>query len=585
MSLTTLLSQICAEAFAACGLPPELGQVVLSNRPDLGQFQGNGALAAAQQQGRNPRQLAQAVADVLIGQEIFAEVTVAGPGFINLSLTNRFLAAHSQALAEDERLGCPAITPAQTIVIDFGGPNVAKPMHVGHLRSAVLGDCLQRLGRFVGHRVISDIHLGDWGTQMGMLINEVKQAQPDLTYFDETFSGPYPAESPVSITDLQTLYPQATARCQADPQAMAEALAATVQLQQGRSGYRALWQHFVAVSVAELKADFDSLGVKFDLWLGESDYHDRIPPLLTRLEAAKLTQLSEGALVMPLAPVAGRELPPLILVKSDGGYLYGTTDLATIAQRVVEFQADQILYVVDARQQLHFAQLFQAAQQVGLLEKSTCQHLGFGTVNGPDGKPFKTRAGGVMRLRDLLALVVEAARRRMIETGLAVDYSHSEQTDIAEKVGLAALKYADLMNHRTSDYVFDVDKFTRFEGRTGPYLLYTVVRIKSILRKAAEQGRYPGLILPPGDDERALMLTLAQLPEAVQSATEGWLPHHLGDFAYGLAQAFNRFYDRCHILSQANSALQASWLGLAHLCLAEFELVLSLLGIEVPERM
>lgn len=585
-SLTAFLTDICADAFAACDLPPELGTVVLSNRPDLSQFQCNGILTAANRHQSKPRQVAQAVADVLARREIFADVSVAGPGFINLTVTDAFLSAHLQALAVDERLGCSLAEPAQRIIIDFGGPNVAKPMHVGHLRSSIIGDCLQRLARFLGHQVSSDIHLGDWGTQMGMLIVELKRQQPALSYFEEGYTGPYPAESPVTLADLQVLYPQAAARCQTDALAQAEALAATVDLQQGRPGYRALWQHFVAVSVAALKADFERLGVTFDLWLGESDYHDRIPALLARLEAEGYTCTSAGAVVIPVAQADDtREMPPLILVKSDGGYLYGTTDLATIEQRVLDFQAERIWYVVDARQHLHFTQLFRAARQIGLARAVDLEHVGFGTVNGPDGKPFKTRAGGVMRLQDLIEMVVAAARERMSESGLALNFTEAEQAGIARQVGLAALKYADLMNHRTSDYTFDVERFTKFEGKTGPYLLYTAVRIKSILRQATEKRLYPGPILPPGEAERPLILTLAQLPDAIQTTYAGLLPHHLCDFAYALAQAFNRFYDRCHILGQTDPARQASWLALAQLCLAEFELVLSLLGIEIPERM
>ena len=626
-ALSSILTDIFAQAFESCGFGAEFGQVVASQRTDLGQFQCNGALAVAHRSRQKPRQVAEAVIARLDGQLDWAEVSIAGPGFINITVADKFLAAHLQAVAQDERLGCPTVATPKRIVIDFGGPNVAKPMHVGHLRSTIIGDCLQRLGRFSGHQVTSDIHLGDWGTQMGMLICELECCQPDLLYFEATYTGPYPQESPVTMLDLQEMYPQAVARCQADEREMARALRATVELQQGRAGYRALWQHFVHVSKVELKADFDKLGVAFDCWFGESDYHDRIPALLEELQTAGQVQLSAGAVVIPMMPTGEyngvklsppdppkggekseispsrelegpeptidlmpptadrRNLPPLILVKSDGGFLYGTTDLATLAQRVNDFQADIILYVVDARQSLHFQQVFQAAYQIGLVQDTTLRHIAFGTVNGPDGKPFKTRAGGTMQLKELISLVIAEASKRLVENNLAVDYVEAERLDIAQKVGLAALKFADLINHRASDYSFDLEKFTKFEGRTGPTLLYTAVRIKSILRLAAAQSLNPGPLLPPTSAERELMLCLAQLPAAMDNALDDYLPHHLAEFAYHLAQLFNCFYNQCHILSEADAALQGSWLTLAGLCLAELELLLSLLGIELPDRM
>lgn len=585
-SLKEFLTTSFANAFEAQGLARQFGEVVVSQRPELSQFQCNGALAAANLQKTNPRDLARRVVEAVEPRAAFAEVSLAGPGFINISLSDEFLAAQVQRLAGDARLGCVSAAEPQHILIDFGGPNVAKPMHVGHLRSSIFGDCLQRLCRFVGHRVTSDIHLGDWGTPMGMLILELQRRQPDLLYFDPAHTGPYPADPPVTISDLQEMYPAVVARCQEDQGEMEATLRATVDLQRGRAGYKALWQHFVAVSVKELKADFGSLGVTFDLWRGESDYHERIPAMLEQLQANDHARLSEGALVIPLAQTHGqKEMPPLILLKSDGGVLYGTTDLATLFERVEDFRVDQILYVVDGRQSLHFKQLFQAAGQIGLTQGVRLEHLGFGTVNGPDGKPFKTRAGKVMRLKDLIALVIAEAFKRLDETGLAKDYNEAERADVAKKVGLAALKFADLMNHHTSDYIFDLEKFTRFEGRTGPYLLYTAVRIKSILRNAEEKSLRPGPVLSPGPAERALMLTLCQLSDAVQTAYENFAPNHLCDFAYSLGREFNRFYDQCHILSEADPARQASWLALARLCLAELELVLSLLGIETPERM
>jgi arginyl-tRNA synthetase len=585
-SLREQLTATFADAFAACGLERKFGQVVVSQRPDLGQFQCNGALAAAGVHKDNSRQIAQGVIDALEHREALANVSLTGPGFINITLADEFLTACVQRLTTDERLGCSAVPESKKIVIDFGNPNVAKPMHVGHLRSTIIGNSLQRLCCFMGHHVISDTHLGDWGTPMGMLISELEQRQADLSYFNPDYTGPYPPESPVTIADLQEMYPNASIRCQGDEKALAAAHQATVELQQGRPGFRALWQHFVDISIKELKDDFDSLGVTFDLWLGESDYHDRIPSMLEQLQLSGYTQLSDGALVIPLVQESDqKEIPPLILVKSDGGFLYGTTDLATIQQRVDDFGADEILYVVDARQSLHFEQVFRAARKTGLAQDVILKHIAFGTMNGPDGKPFKTRAGGVIRLKDLITMVTAEALERMTKTGIAEGYGEAERLDIARKVGLAALKFADLMNHRTSDYVFDLERFTKFEGRTGPYLLYTAVRIKSILRKAEEKALVPGPILTPTHLERDLMLALCQLPDAVQNSYWSYVPHHLCDFAYHLAQTFNRFYDQCHILSKKNSTLQSSWLALAQLSLSELELLLSLLGIETPDRM
>lgn len=586
-SLLTTLTSIFEEAFAAQGLDRAFGEVNVSQRPDLGQFQCNGALPAAKASKQNPRAIAQAIVDGLKDRPIFADLSLAGPGFINISLTGEYLAEWINAASADNRLGCAPVEKRRNVVLDFGGPNVAKAMHVGHLRSSIIGDSLQRLFRFAGDAVTSDIHFGDWGTQMGMLITELRRHQPDLLYFDPDFTGPYPETSPIAIDDLEALYPQASARCKGDAEAMEQARIATMELQQGRPGYVALWRHFVSVSTAALKRDFGALGVQFDLWLGESDANPRIPAMIERLKAGGFVETSQGAQVIHLPPEGDqKEVPPLILVKSDGGVMYGTTDLATIEQRVQDLKAELIVYVVDARQGLHFDQVFRAARRTGIAPPEVeLEHAAFGTMNGKDGKPFKTRAGGVMKLDDLIQMAREQAELRMQEADIAQDYSEEERREIARKVGIAAIKYADLMNHRTSDYIFELEKFTRFEGRTGAYLLYAAVRIKSILRKAAERGFHPGAMIPPGERERELMLTLAQLPEAIALTYAKRAPNYLCDYIYTLAQAFSRFYQNCHILSEENEALRASWLALAGFCLAQFELVLGLLGIEIPERM
>jgi arginyl-tRNA synthetase len=445
------------------------------------------------------------------------------------------------------------------------------------------------LFRFRGDDVLGDIHMGDWGLQMGMLIAEIGRRQPELPYFDVRNNGPFPDKSPVDMDDLGEIYPAASARSKEDPAFREDARQATKELQDGRPGYRALWQHIVDVSIVALKEDFDRLSVSFDLWLGESHAHERIEPMVQRLQTEGHAVESAGAIVVDVAkPDDKAEIPPLMLLKSDGSVLYGTTDLATIEQRVEELHAELILYVVDIRQSLHFEQVFRAARKTGIApaERVGLEHLPNGTINGPDGRPFKTREGGVPSLKDVVDMVVEKARERLAEIDAAADYDDAEKEQIAEQVGVAALKFADLVNHRTKDYVFDLERFTSFEGRTGPYLLYTAVRTKSILRRAEEAGLEAGHILPPaGEEERELALKLVELPDVVVYAYETRAPNHLADYVYNLALTFNRFYREYHILSEEDPARQASWLALSQYALRQIELVLSLMGIGVPERM
>jgi len=588
MSLLARLSETVGDAFEAAGVNRSYGTVVVSKRPDLGQFQCNGALAAAQSVGRNPREIARTVAGALTATEMFAAVSIAGPGFINLTLTDAAIAAVTQEAVDDDRCGCDTVEHPVRYVVDFGGPNVAKAMHVGHLRATIIGDSLQRLFRFLGHHVISDIHMGDWGTQMGMLIIEVERRYPDLPYFDASFGGPYPAESPVTLDDLQEMYPAVAARVAEDAAEAERARRATTELQNGRPGYRALWQHFANVSIDAQRADFEALGVKFDLWYGESTVHDRIKPLLERIKSSGHAVISDGALVVPVAEDGDQmEIPPLLLTKSDGSYLYTTTDLATLDQRIAELKAEDILYVVDARQALHFIQVFRAARLTGVVPDDVAlEHIAFGTMNGTDGRPFKTREGGILKLKDLIAMVTDAALTRLAEARIAESYPDEERAAIAKAVGLAALKFGDLSNHRMSNYVFDLDRFSSFEGKTGPYLLYGAVRIRSILRKAAEHGFLPGPIADPTTDvERDLMLFLARLSDSLARAAELRAPNHVAEFAYDLTTRFNRFYEQCHILSEQDVERRGSWLSLVAVTLRELTLTLDLLGISVPERM
>jgi arginyl-tRNA synthetase len=581
------LSAIVAEAFAAEGHPPEVGAVQPSDRPDLAQFQCNGALAAAKLARANPRAIAQGIAARLKQNAIFSKVEIAGPGFINLDVRDEALAVRYGALAKDARLGAPQSGAGRTAIVDFGGANVAKPMHVGHLRSSVIGDSLQRLFRANGWNTISDVHLGDWGLQMGQLISEIGHRGIAPIYFDADYSGPYPDESPVSMEDLEEIYPAASAACKADPVRLEEARRATAELQAGRPGYRALWQHFFEVSRVGLEREWGSLGVRFDLWKGEASVEPLIGPMIADLKARGLAVGSEGALVVPVAePDDRKEMPPLILVKSDGAVLYGTTDLATVIDRVRSHDPDLILYVVDQRQHTHFEQVFRAARKASYSGRAHLEHAGFGTMNGPDGKPFKTRAGGVMKLYDLIAMATEEAEKRLSEAGLAGEYPEEERKAIARKVGIAALKFADLANHRTSDYQFDLARFTRFEGKTGPYLQYAAVRMRSILVKARPEDFHPAeRVVLHTPEERALILQLLMLPNAMAGAEQNRAPNILCDYVFTLAQIFSRFYTAHHILSEKEDSLRVTRLGLVGLTLAVLSKVLDLLGIELPERM
>ena len=570
ISLAAMLTAVVGDAFAAEGLARELGLVQASDRPDLAPFQCNGALAAAKQAKANP---------------LFVQVEIAGPGFLNLGVADAALAKGLGDLARDARLGAPDTGAGRTVVIDFGGPNIAKPMAVHHLRSSIIGDCLQRLYRANGWHVVSDVHLGDWGLQMGQLITEIELEGTAPVYFDPNIVGPYPDEAPVTMDSLETLYPRASAACKADPARLEAARRATVDLQAGRPGYRALWRHFVKVTEVGLMREFGSLGVTFDLWNGESSVDALIPPMIADLKARGLAVESEGALVVPVARDDDKKpMPPLILVKSEGGVLYGTTDLATVIERVREQDPALILYVVDHRQHGHFEQVFRAAALAGFAGKAELEHVGYGTMNGPDGKPFKTRAGGAMKLHDLIAMATAEAEKRLAEQGIGTDYSAAERAEIALKVGIATIKFADLSHQRTTDYIFDLERFSTFEGKTGPYLQYAAVRIQSILRKAGD--------IKPGSDtilhspeERALALQLLALTDAMAAAEDKRAPNILCDYAFELAQRFSRFYAAHHILSETDAGLKAARLGLCGLVLAVMTKVLGLLGIEVPERM
>jgi arginyl-tRNA synthetase len=587
-SLAKALSAAAGAAFDAMGLEARFGEVRRSDKPELADFQCNGAMAAAKAAGRNPREIAGEIAATLKAHPMVLSAEVAGPGFINLRVSDAALSARGQAVRGDAMAGAEKAADGQVTVIDFGGANVAKPMHVGHLRSAVIGDTLQRMLRFLGDRVISDVHLGDWGLQMGHLVTELEDEQPGLIYFDAGYSGPYPKEPPVTIDDLGRLYPQASNKAKADEARNERSQKAVAEMQAGRAGYRALLRHFIDVSVEALKKDYGFLNVSFDLWKGESDVDHLIPGLVERFKQAGLAELSDGAWIVPVARESDKkEMPPVMLVNSRGGTGYHTTDLATIEDRMESLKPtpERMLYVVDQRQALHFEQVYRAAGLLGLIDESKLEHIGFGTVNGTDGKPFKTREGGVLRLADLQAMAMDEAEKKLSAANLPADMGAEERFDVAKKVAVAALRFSDLMNTRTTNYVFDLDRFTSFEGKTGPYLMYAAVRVKSVLRRAAEAGHEPGQLAVTEDSERALVLQLDGFGAALLGSREKRMPHILCEHLYSLAQAFSAFYAALPIAAEADAARRASRLALADAVRHQLETGLGLLGIEVPERM
>lgn len=580
------LSKVVQSKFEALGYDKEYGNVNVSNRPDLCQFQCNGALSAAKKYKKAPIIMAEEVAEALKSEDIFEEVTAVKPGFINMNIKDSFLTEYINGMNEDERLGCDKAEDKKTIVIDFGGANIAKPLHVGHLRSAIIGESIKRICRFLGHEVIGDVHLGDWGLQIGMVITEVQRRQPNLPYFDAEFTGEYPKEAPFTIDELEDIYPAASKLAKSDEVAMEAAKKATAELQEGRRGYMALWNHIVNVSVSDLKRNYGNLNVEFDLWKGESDAEEYIPAMIKELNEKGYTYRSEGALVIDVAEESDKQpMPPIIIQKSDGASLYGTTDLATIIQRVQDYNPAEIIYVVDKRQDLHFKQVFRCAKKTHIApEDMKFDFIGFGTMNGKDGKPFKTREGGVMKLQDLIALIKSNVADKIRDNR---DMSQEEIEEISRIVGLAALKYGDLSNMPTKDYVFDIEKFASFEGNTGPYILYTAVRIKSILKKAEEElkGAATYILEPTSQVERDLMLTLAKFNEVVEISYGDKTPNKLCEYVYDLSNTFNRFYHENKILVEEDSAKKISWLNLLKLTERTIETVLELLGMEVPERM
>ena len=576
-----IITEKMQQAFEAAGYDPAFGRVTVSNRPDLCEYQCNGALSAAKQYKCAPIQIAKAVVEQLNAQD-YSLVEAVMPGFINLKLSGSFLQSYLEQMRTAEKFGVAMSGSGKTIVVDYGGANVAKPLHIGHLRPAIIGESLKRLYRFLGWNTIGDVHLGDWGLQMGLIIAELSEREPELPYFDPDYTGDYPTEAPFTVTDLEEIYPTASAK-KSDPEFSHKAHQATLELQQGRRGYRALWQHIMNVSVADLRKNYDNLDVHFEKWLGESDADPYIPAMVEDLKARGIAVQSQGAWVIPVAQEGDKkEIPPCILVKSDGSSIYATTDLATLVQRMQDWHPDKVLYVTDKRQNLHFEQVFRAARKAGIVPPETeLEHVGFGTMNGADGKPFKTRDGGVLRLETLISDMTDFVRAKVVENKI-VDDSEVEAT--TAKIAMAALKYGDLSNQPTKDYNFDMERFAAFEGNTGPYILYTIVRIKSILTR---YGAWEGLPIqvPANDCAKDLMLSVTKLGPTLEQAQKTSCPNLICAYIYELAGCVNKFYHETRILSEEDEGLKAGYISLIGLSKDILETCIGILGFSAPEKM
>ena len=582
-----LITEEFEKAFEQNEYDKKLGKVVVSNRPDLCQYQCNGAMAGAKLYHKAPIMIANQVVESLQDNEMFESVEAVMPGFINIKLNSEFVAKYLNDMKEADKYGCENKAP-ETIVIDYGGANVAKPLHVGHLRSAVIGESVKRIERFMGNKVISDVHLGDWGLQMGLIITELECRKPDLVYFDESYTGEYPEEAPFTISELEEIYPCASAKSKVDEEFKEKAHQATLKLQSGYAPYTAIWKHIMKVSVEDLKKNYGNLNVDFDLWKGESDAQPYIPGLIQDLIDKKLAYESQGALVVDIAKEDDtKELPPCIVRKSDGAALYATSDLATIIQREQDYKPNHYIYVADKRQELHFTQVFRVSKKANIVDENTkMEFLGFGTMNGKDGKPFKTRDGGVMRLENLIAQINKAVYDKIMENRTV---SEEEANNTAKIVGLAALKYGDLSNQASKDYIFDIDRFASFEGNTGPYILYTIVRIKSILEKyKAESGNADvnlTVINTDNGSQMQLMLEVAKFNEIIENAAEELAPHKICSYVYDLSNAFNRFYHETKILAEEDQTKKAGYIALINLTINVLEQCIDLLGFSAPDRM
>ena len=589
-----LITDEVTKAFTECGYDAKYAKVTLSNRPDLCEYQCNGAMAAAKEYKKAPFMIADEVVEKLAANPMFAMAESVKPGFLNLKIDEAYLADYVAKMQEDEgRFGCEKTEAPKTIMIDYGGPNVAKPLHVGHLRSAIIGESVKRIGKFMGHNVIGDVHLGDWGLQMGLIITELKQRRPELVYFDDTYTGEYPEEAPFTISELEEIYPTASKKSKEDEAYKEAAMQATFELQHGKRGYQALLKHILNVSVTDLKRNYANLNVSFELWKGESDAQPYIPDMVQKMKDDGFAYISDGALVVDVKEDTDtKEIPPCMILKSDGASLYNTTDLATMVWRMKDYNPDEIIYVVDKRQELYFTQVFRCARKTGIVKPETeLKFLGFGTMNGKDGRPFKTRDGGVMRLEHLISgineeMLAKIQKNQKTKENLGISTEEAENT--AKMVALAAIKYGDLSNQASKDYIFDIDRFTSFEGNTGPYILYTIVRIKSILNKYHGLGKdESGAVIEAAHSksEKDLMLELSKFNAVMESAFEETAPHKICSYIYDLANAFNSFYHGTKIMSEENETVQKSYIRLLELTKSVLETCIDVLGFSAPERM
>jgi len=590
--LLDTLSEEMGKAFQAAGYEAALGKVTLSNRPDLCEYQCNGAMAGAKRYKKAPLMIAKDVAEKLADSLIFKEAEAVAPGFLNLKISEKFLLGVVEAMSVEPKFGLEMPEKPKKIIIDYGGANIAKPLHVGHLRPAIIGESVKRICRYAGNECIGDVHMGDWGMPMGLVITGLQERYPEWVYFDEGYEGEYPQEAPFTISELEEIYPAASTKSKEDAAFKSRAMEATVKLQNGVKGYRALWKHIMDVSKKDLKKNYDSLNVVFDLWKGESDVHELIPEMVAYMKDNGYAYISEGALVVDVKEETDtKEIPPCMILKSDGAALYNTTDLATIMERMRQYRPDEIIYVVDKRQELYFEQVFRCARKTKLVNQDTeLRFLGFGTINGSDGKPFKTRDGGVMRLERLVRETEEEMYRKICEGKSRDGHEMDEQEarKVADIVAVSALKYGDLSNQASKDYVFDMDKFTSSEGDTGPYILYTIVRIKSILNKYQKQGGEMEQLVwqeAAGEAEKALEMALVQFHSMIQSAVSEISPQRVCAYVYELANAFNRFYHETKILSEEDGAKKRSWIALLVLVRDVMETCADLLGFAVPEKM
>ena len=582
-----LIRKEITDAFVACGYDEKYGRVSLSNRPDLCEYQCNGAMAAAKEYKKAPIAIATEVSEKLQDNPMFESVIACPPGFLNLILAPVYVTGYVNAMSEDDRKGVDKVAEPKTVIVDYGGPNVAKPLHVGHLRSAVIGESVKRIGKFMGDNMIGDVHLGDWGLQMGLIITELRLRQPDLCYFDPDYTGEYPSKPPFTISELEEIYPTASAKSKEDAAYKEEAMTATFELQQGNRGYQALLKHILDVSVSDLKKNYENLNVSFELWKGESDAQPYIPDMVEKMKKDGYAYVSDGALVVDVKEDTDtKEIPPCMILKSDGASLYDTTDLATLIWRMEDYHPASVIYLADKRQELHFVQVFRCARKTGIVPDTTeLKFIGFGTMNGKDGKPFKTREGGVMRLETLVSEINEKMYEKIMDNKTMEE---DEARKTAQIVALSAIKYGDLSNQASKDYIFDIDRFTSFEGNTGPYILYTIVRMKSILHKYEESGKKVAdakILTAASESEKSLMLELAKFNSAMRGAYEENAPHRICAYIYDLANAFNHFYHETKIMTEEDEKKQAGYIRLLELTKEVLEICIDLLGFSAPERM